>query len=260
MEIVRLVDISSQDFVKVSQKVPVNIFYCYVWKSVSFNHLEHGHTGYYNTPQDTGVYYFCSPSAESIPECSLQNQHNYHFDLLSTAVSRIHTSSTCVTYGYYVSGGSCAQCPAGYYCPDLINQYVCPAGKYSSAGVVQCSTCTAGKYNPLTAQVSSSVCLQCSSGTYSVTGASQCTNCPLGYYGSSAGVCTITPTGSAVISTGLTAYSSCSYAVTAGAITCNSPCANSLNVPAGYYNNVCNKYATQLGTFHSSILNPNTFF
>ena len=59
--------------------------------------------------------------------------------------------------------GSCTACPAGRY-EDTPYQYMGSNSQYTS--VDSCACCTAGKYNPTTANTTIDACLSCLVGTY----------------------------------------------------------------------------------------------
>ena len=75
----------------------------------------------------------------------------------------------------------CQICPAGSYCPDGLNAYLCPAGKYSALeGQTVCDDCEAGSFSSSAGATS---CQPCPAGFFNPnTGASQCTACPGGKF------------------------------------------------------------------------------
>jgi len=78
----------------------------------------------------------------------------------------------------YILGTSCAQCPAGSYCPDAnLSPISCPEGTFSLIGSAKCKLCPAAKACP---NKNSEV--DCVAGTYSLLGSSVCTPCPKGKY------------------------------------------------------------------------------
>jgi len=80
--------------------------------------------------------------------------------------------------GYYISGTSCLECPAGSYCVDANLPHIkCPEGTFSLAGSAKCDLCPAGK-----ACSNGVVGADCTPGSYSLLGSSSCTPCPKGKY------------------------------------------------------------------------------
>ncbi len=92
----------------------------------------------------------------------------------------------------------CQLCPPGFYCPDGVEAFPCPAGTYinvegaefcvpCAAGSVQdqegaseCVLCPAGKFSSETGAIA---CLDCPEGTFSdVAGAAFCLDCPSGTF------------------------------------------------------------------------------
>ena len=112
------------------------------------------------------------------------------------------TCSLCPSGTYPTSDHTgCQQCNAGYYCPTpvagslqcfragngqrvgsvndffFIGPLPCSAGTWSSNGTtVQCTTCPAGYYCPVTTNAP----LSCPAGTYSAINSINCTLCPAG--------------------------------------------------------------------------------
>ena len=84
--------------------------------------------------------YYCVPGVFPI-SCSTQFKN-------CITCSSIENKCTKCKKGYYVAGnGQCELCTKGYYCPDGINWYKCPAGKYSDIDdASECKTCPAGQY------------------------------------------------------------------------------------------------------------------
>ena len=53
---------------------------------------------------------------------------------------------------------NCYSCPAGYYCPNGEDKYLCSAGTFSQPGQTSCFTCPAGQYQPNSGQSGCIVC------------------------------------------------------------------------------------------------------
>jgi hypothetical protein len=84
--------------------------------------------------------------------------------------------------GTYVSGGTCAACPAGAFCPaGALIPTSCAAGTFSAAAnAAACTAASAGSFVGSSGQSTQS---QCPIGTYSPsTGASACAACAAGTY------------------------------------------------------------------------------
>ncbi len=199
--------------------------------------------------------------------------------LAVSGISNFNTTTCNCEPGYFpvteIRNGQsviigCQPCPAGSYCPDGINTYLCPPGKYSNVtGSVACLNCAAGSYQDQPGQTS---CIACEAGTFSnITGATSCTPCPAGTYNdltgqtecqscpagkfsnvSGATSCTPCPAGSYNDLTGQTECQSCpagTFNNTLGAIACHS-------CPAGTYNDLTGQTECQscpAGTFNNTV-------
>jgi hypothetical protein len=66
----------------------------------------------------------------------------------------------------------CQPCPPGFYCPDGVQAFPCPAGTYNShEGAVACVPCAAGTFSDMTGTVE---CTDCAAGFNSAAGAAAC--------------------------------------------------------------------------------------
>jgi len=76
-------------------------------------------------------------------------------------------------------GGSCTQCPLGYFSGDFAAECtICPAGAYSTIqGASTCTSCPANSFNSYRGSASSDTCLPCIKGTYSPAGSTSCFDC-----------------------------------------------------------------------------------
>lgn len=80
--------------------------------------------------------------------------------------------------GQYLSGTSCLDCPAGYYCKNGV-KVACQAGKMSFAKSSQCSNCPTGMFS---SSAGSNHCEYCPAGSWSTEGSATCSEpCPQGY-------------------------------------------------------------------------------
>jgi hypothetical protein len=119
------------------------------------------------------------------PECPFALENIPNFD-----------ENTCAcALGYFATitdiGGNdvitdCTICPPGSFCPDGIDAFECPAGRYQDqAGQTVCIDCDAGTFNATTG---ATACTACPAGTFNaVSGASSCAPCDAGFYNPTVG-------------------------------------------------------------------------
>jgi hypothetical protein len=148
-------------------------------------------------------------------------------------IKELEILTTCGV-GQYVSGSSCASCPAGTSQNSATftgtSCSPCAAGTYSGAGATTCtacpmpagatavtspasstssgackaSSCSAGYY------LNNGVCTSCAAGSSSTAGSTTCTTCGVGTYSAgTAGSCTSCGAGKYTTGTGSTSASAC---------------------------------------------------
>ena len=129
----------------------------------------------------------------------------------NTTIRALWSNSTYICEaGQYLPANSatCADCPAGSYCPGDDLQYddndnhgitVCAAGYYSGASASSCTICPAGSYAEGTGNTSCTTCpgsmtsvagsdqktdckISCNAGEYLAVSSSVCSTCPAGKY------------------------------------------------------------------------------
>ncbi len=91
------------------------------------------------------------------------------------------TDSHCQCPGFYIFDGHARSCPPGRYSgyenSCLSTCKLCPVGKFSESGSLECESCPAGKI-----QETETTCSDCPEGKYSPAGSNECIKCELGLF------------------------------------------------------------------------------
>jgi hypothetical protein len=109
----------------------------------------------------------------------------------SIAGASAKTPCTPGTYTDKYLADTCANCPAGYSCPDSamsnFTHYLCPAGSYCPETSINPVKCDPGTYASTEGNIKAGNCLACLPGSYCETaGLAEATGpCEAGYYCSS---------------------------------------------------------------------------
>lgn len=118
------------------------------------------------------------------------------------------SSSSVCPGGFSCAGGIITQCPAGSFSlAGYMNCSSCPAGKFSTAGSSECLTCPAGTYST----GSAGACTPVADGYYTILGASSQIACTPGYTCQSTSPNTICPAGTYSSSATFTTDPKCKY-------------------------------------------------